>query len=295
MQASGEELRDELRERRLKRWARQAGRRMLASVEATIALGGLVLAVLLQIPWLQGPLDRLGLQSAGVVQTLLLFILVSVFFEVRKLANRSENLTEQRHFADPMDVYPVLHARAKAITRDEDKVLDVLGISLYTAWPTVGFWLNRPDMACWTVRLAAVVRVEDDMGRLIPERWFRESRTNLTDVVETSRSAVARNRKITLQAYGYDFMPVLHGFRLGNGDLFYSILCWGDDGKIGRDDYSYEFVPHEDLSATADAVRKVFDSWFFRATRMPWHPEPAVESTAGGLRRRPGGPGDPGA
>jgi hypothetical protein len=65
-------------------------------------------------------------------------------------------------------------------------------------------------------------------------------------------------------------MPVVHGFRLGNGDLFFSTLSWDKNGKIGVGDYSYEHVPREDESPSAMATREVFSSWFQRAISQAW-------------------------
>jgi hypothetical protein len=48
------------------------------------------------------------------------------------------------------------------------------------------------------------------------------------------RSATNRKGLIVPEAYGYTFVPVVHGFRLGNGDLLWSILMWGADGRISR-------------------------------------------------------------
>lgn len=85
------------------------------------------------------------------------------------------------------------------------------------------------------------------------------------------KSASATQRRITIQTFGYDFAPALHGYRLGNGDLFYSIVLWQPDGNLGYEGFSYEFVPHEDHSPSAMAIRGVFESWFQRATQTAWN------------------------
>jgi hypothetical protein len=247
---------------------------LIDTAQAIIAIGGLLIVIAVQIPWLDAPLRRVGFgDHLNVTLTIFTLLLVSIFYDVRALSGRRERkVAEQRHFADPLDVYPVLHDRLLAISRQDEKVLDVLGMTLYTAWPTIGFWLARPEMAGWTIRLAAVVdtRVDQSTVSLIPSEWFRESQQNLTNISTMAKSPNIRDRSITLEAYGYDFMPALHGFRLGNGDLFYSILLWQRDGRIGRNGYSYEFVPCEDHSQSAQATREIFDSWFARARRSPW-------------------------
>jgi len=265
-------LRDDLRRSRLQYHLKIVTNKVVEILQVIVAVGGLLLAVALQIPWLRKPLERIGLEdTGGTIQTILVFVVVAAFFEVRSLRSTLDGTREQRHFANPIDVYPVLLSRMRSISRKEEKKLDVLGMTLYTAWPTITFWLNQPELSGWTIRLTAVLYSDKGIAGLIPREWFQESVSNLKSVAEAAKVPSVIRRDITLEPYGYDFMPVVHGFRLGNGDLFFSILSWQDDGRIGRESYSYEYIPCEDHSESAQAMRAVFDSWFERARKTPWH------------------------
>lgn len=266
---------ERLRRRRIRQRIRRVSTRTITYTQAIVAGGGLLLIVMLRIPWLASVLKRIGFSDFGIaVQTVIVIVLVSIFFDVRILLERSDQTPEEkRHCADPMAVYPMLHERIEKVTRQEEKRLDILGISLYTAWPSVRFWLDHPELNGWTVRLAGVARRDRSLLYYVPQDWFRESRKNLDSIYQTSLHQRLAERQITLEAYGYDFMPVMHGYRLGTGDLFYSILLWQDDEKIGLEGYSYEFVPASDKSASAEAVRAIFDSWFRRAMKAPWKPK----------------------
>jgi hypothetical protein len=265
------QLLDQLKRKQLSYLLRQTGSRLVDLLQPIIIFGGLVVTVLLKIPWLKDLRGHVGLADTdGATQTLIVLILASVYLEVRTLAQRMDQVgIEKMHLPDPMDVYPVLLDRAKSITRTEEMCLDVLGMSLYTAWPSIGFWLGRPELRGWTIRMAAPVKAEPGVAALVPTEWLHEARANLSQIRDAAQSPTVIKQNIKLEGFGYDFMPFLHGFRLGNGDLFYSLLMWSDDGKISREKYSYEFVPREDASPSADAAREVFDSWFKRACRNP--------------------------
>jgi hypothetical protein len=240
-------------------------------IKIIIAVGGLALVILLSIPWLSGPLAKIGLTSStSFDQDVLAVIVVAIFFDVRRLIAKKPQ--DPHHFPDPMAVYPVLQERISSITRKEEKKLDVLGMTLYTAWPSIRFWLNRPEFNGWTVRLSALAGNEVALGSHVPATWFREARSNLDSVMEYASAPSTLERKINLQAYEYDFMPSLHGYRLGNGDLFYSILYWDENGLLSLDNYSYEFVSADNFSPSAIAIRQVFQSWFERATKTLWSP-----------------------
>jgi hypothetical protein len=258
------------RQKNIRYRIKRASERLVSFIQVFIALAGLAIAILLNVPWLEGPLRRIGLTSTGALTgSVITVIVVSIFFDVRTLTVGKTG-PEKRHFSDPMDVYPVLLERIKSISRAEEKVLDVIGMTLYTAWPSIKFWLNRNDLNGWTVRFAAVSSGGQRRSTHVPVAWHREAKTNLDNICDFANSPVAQAKHINLQSFGYDFMPVLHGYRLGNGDLFYSILMWQDNGTIGIDNYSYEFVPREDKSPSADAIRVVFDSWFRRASVTRW-------------------------
>lgn len=259
-----------LRKRRIRWFLQRASERAISSVEIIVALGGLLVAILLSIPWLSGPFAKIGLTSSGnFSRDVLIIVVVSIFFEVRRLAGDKPS-TSPRHFPDPMDVYPVLLERARSITRKDEQTLDVLGMTLYTAWPSIRFWLNRSDLVGWTVRLTALGTNDKALSKHVPSSWFRDARANLESIAEYAQSPAAQQKNICLKPYVYDFMPSLHGYRLGNGDLFYSILYWRPDGLLSIDNFSYEFVPCEDSSPSAKAIRQVFQSWFDRATAVPW-------------------------
>lgn len=81
---------------------RQAGR----IAKMIVAVGGLVLVVLLQIPWLQSVLVRAGFDDpAQIGQVLIVALLVAVFFDVKSLMTEEQRGEDApTYFSDPMDV-----------------------------------------------------------------------------------------------------------------------------------------------------------------------------------------------
>lgn len=251
---------------------KQSAAQLFSMVEAVVALGGTLLVIALAIPWLSEPLNRLGFGNGITASQLVItLVLVSLFFQVRRLVDHVTVDPPVAHFADPLDVYPDLQKRMAAVRRDEDKVLDVIGMTLYTAWPSLKFFLTRPgSVSGWTVRFAAYVGVAGDAAGWVPASWPKESENNLANIVSSQSLPSIVNGRIKLETYAYDFAPVLHGFRLRNGDLYYSLLLWDESGKVTLEGYSYEFVSAADHSASAEAARNIFDSWFRRASDVPW-------------------------
>jgi hypothetical protein len=174
------------------------------------------------------------------------------------------DVEERRHFVDPIMMYPFLVERAESLEGAE-RSLDIIGMTLYTAWTTLKFWILRPETTNWSVRLAAVLDLDDRMSHWVPEIWRDEAEIYLADIVETAELRDVISRRIQLRAYAYDFVPTVHGYRLGNGDMFISFLKWQDDNRLGKRGYTYEFIPGTEQSVSAQAFRDLFDSWFERA------------------------------
>ena len=239
-------------------------RRAARTTKSVVAIGGLILVILLQIPWMQSVLSRAGFDNPTQIgQVLIVALLVAVFSDVRLLMAEEKESAEPAYFNDPMDVYPALLARISKIRRPEEKRLDVIGMTLYTAWPSIRFWLQRPEIVGWTISMTAVMQANRRPSASVPAQWYRDALVNLESIRDAA--GAARSADNTLHAYGYDFTPAIHGFRLGSGDLYWSALRWGADGKVSMEGYSYEYVPGSDRSPAAEAKRAVFESWFRRS------------------------------
>jgi hypothetical protein len=263
----------ELRRRRARHRVKRASERAAYLLQTIVAFGGLIVVILVSIPWLRGPLEKVGFTAQGsLAEVIITVVVVSIFFEVRKLAD-ARPTSGRRHFTDPMAVYPVLLERVHATTRHKEKVLDVLGLTLFTAWPSIRFWLNGSELNGWTVRFTALMDDGGQLSKHVPKSCFENARNNLDSIAQYAASATARVQNVTVRPFAYDFMPSLHGYRLGNGDLFYSIVHWEHE-MLSLDDFSYEFVPHEDHSESAQAIRDVFDSWFQRGITTSWDGQP---------------------
>jgi len=248
----------------VKRLALVLQERIFDSVRVWAALVGALVLVLIQIPPVEGILENIGVEnSARLRWGILTVLLLGVMLELRDVSKRATPDTAGRqHFSDPTDMYDALRTRAKSITKDQQCSLDVLGLTLYSAWPQLSFWLQRAEFQRWTVRLATLSGGAE-VSRWVPEEWLRES-AHFASVI---RDQAKTHPKPRLEVFEYDFVPSVHGFRLGNGDVFISQVLWQADGKIGKRGFSYEYIPNYEAGPAAEAFRNLFDNWFQRAMR----------------------------
>src|ERR1700733_6001335 len=122
---------DALRRKQTSYRIKRTSERVVSFLQILIAVVGLIAVILLNISWLDGPFEKIGINDptafTGAVVTV---IVVSIFFDVRSLVTRRSE-PENRHFSDPIEVYPLLLERIGRISRSEEKVLDVIGMTLY--------------------------------------------------------------------------------------------------------------------------------------------------------------------
>lgn len=255
------------RMRRLNDRLRRAGKSAEAVARPVTVLAGLLLVILLEIPWIGDTLQQRGILTVNsAISTAFVFVLTALFFEVRSVSSRIDADRGPDHqLLQLVEVYPKLTTLAASAHKPDEKRLDVLGMTLFMTWPMLRPWLEHPRLDGWTIRLTAVA---PDGRAGVPAQWRTHARQNLDSAREAALSPDLKARRISIRTYEYDFMPVVHGLRLGTGDLFMSVLRWRPDGTIEDKVYSYEFVPASDISARAAAYRQLFESWFGQACRQ---------------------------
>lgn len=243
-------------------------RRWVDRLEVGLVLAAFALVLLLQVPWLEPVFSSVGITNSEAARTtLILAVLAGIMLHLRRMSellSRRTSSSGRQYFPDPIAVYPHMLENATEL-RGREKTIDVLGLTLYTAWPSLSFWLGRADINGWRVRMTAIDPNCEALEPWVPSDWYAEARTNLEQIKRASTNAELTKRRIKLETYTYDFVPHIHGFRLGNGDLYISYLLWRDDNKVDKEGYTYEYVPAGDPTDSSEALRRLFASWFDHA------------------------------
>ncbi|MGD9737746.1 MAG: hypothetical protein AB7V58_19350 [Solirubrobacterales bacterium] len=247
--------------------AADALERFVESSQVWVAVAAGALLVLLQIPGVEDVLTKIGLENDIRLRTAIgVIILISILLELRQLKLRvTPAISDRHHYDDPKEMYNALIERAAEINDPEQRRIDVLGLTLFSAWPELEFFLERPTIHNWKVRLATLSAAAPAPRPWVPESWPNEA-ANIVTQIEGFRSAQGADQGHTIEIFEYGFMPVVHGFRLGNGDVFLSILRWRDR-RLGKHRFPYDFVPAHDISPEAETTRALFENWFMRAVQ----------------------------
>jgi hypothetical protein len=229
-----------------------------------IAAGSIVF--FLQVPGAHELFTDLGLDdNVEFLTAVAVVLLTSILIELYQLKRSvTPAISIRRHFFDAGEMYDALKEKAGAITDPGHREIKVLGLTLGSAWPILEVFLERPEVEGWTVKLATLSENATAARDWVPGGWPEESKTIVRQVREfKARQGVDHKHKIEI--FEYDFTPAVHGFRLGNGDIFLSTLRWRPDGLLGQHRYPYDYVSAHDGSPGAYAVRELFHSWFERA------------------------------
>jgi hypothetical protein len=234
--------------------------------QGLVALAAGFFLLLLQMPGVQDIAEDIGLDdSRGLIIAIGVILLGSILLELRQLKRRvTPAITGRQHYSDPNEMYNALIERASEITDPDHRKIDVLGLTLYSAWPQLEFFLERPDVKNWTLRLATLATDTTAARPWVPDTWPQESGTTIAQVRDFERGQ-GRVHGHNIEIFEYDFAPAVHGFRLGNGDVFVSTLRWRDEGRLGKHRFPYDYVPVHDVSPEADAARALFKNWFEHA------------------------------
>jgi len=249
--------------------------------QAWIAILAAIGLIALQIPGVDSLLEKLGIENSQHIRTLGSgILLLTIVLELHQLrASLEPAQGGPTHYSDPQKMYEALAERARTISDDDLRHLDVLGLTLYSAWPILSFMLQQPEMNSWSIRMATLAPDAEGVSGWVPEDWPRESAGNISQI-QTFAGAEGKTRGQAFEVVEYDLIPAVHGFRLGNGDLFISILLWQSDGRLGKPGFTYDYIACTDVSEGAAASRKLFANWFDRALES--HEEVQRRRTARG-------------
>lgn len=173
-----------------------------------------------------------------------------------------------------LNVYPRLLDAIKQVAIPEHKTLDVIGLTLYTAWPQTRSWLEQDTSPLdgWTIRLRCMASnpalLTDRYG--VDPAWWEEADTNAAEIEDYARtkSESLTARGVSLSVQRYVLIPNFHGFRVGSGTYLISFLTWDEEtGWLSRPHDFYEIIASEDDSKRAHEYRRLFDNWLVRMDR----------------------------
>jgi len=170
------------------------------------------------------------------------------------------------------EVYPRLYEALPASRDPDEKRLDVIGLTLYTAWPNIRSWLEdeaRSPLQGWTIvlRLIDSEMPAADCAAWLDDKWIEEAHDLVADIEDFARShrELLERQGVTMTIRPYSVVPAFHGFRLGSGTYIMSFLRWDETtGKLARPHHGYELFPPDDSSPRAVQYKGLFDNWVRR-------------------------------
>jgi len=248
-----------------RRSIRTFGRLLWVCGQDVVIVISVVLLILFRIPWTSSFLGKFGLEMARQDGLIIVVVLAALYARVSELSKRIRSrYPTRRVLRGPMEVYPILTTLINKTKTSRKKTLQVIGMNLKTAWPSINMLIQNGQLDGWSIEFATYVG--SNSAEAASETWANESQKNIDSILRESRSNEAASRQLTLTAYKYNFSPAVHGFRLGNGDLFISTLRRHPCGNLTLRGYTYNYILNSDMSEEAIAARELFESWWKSAT-----------------------------
>jgi hypothetical protein len=167
------------------------------------------------------------------------------------------------------EVYPRLYETLTHVQKSEMKTLDVLGLTLYTAWPNIKAWLDRDGspLSGWTVSLRVLDPAWLTTGNSFDESWAVESQSLIADVraYKADNASSLSRHETSISIRTYSLTPAFHGFRVSDSTYFISFMRWDHKtGRFARPLHGYEVILRGDSSPRASQYKQLFDDWVQR-------------------------------
>jgi hypothetical protein len=247
---------------------------------------GLIFALLLawSIDSVRGWMQNHGLKDldvpavVGITLAATMFVLVSFQQQLKQMAKRlgdfSPSATSTIIRGGVEKVYPELQNIIAELGPGSGRKrgLDVLGLTLYTAWPVLlqpGLSGAERTLRGWRVNAFLLCPDFIRSNPCFSATWALQAEAQLSTINEfaANNAQLLIELGTTLTVTQYKFFPAVHGFRTDAGHLFISFIHWREKSLEGPTQF-YEFFPPSDTSARAQQYRDLFDNWIERAKRQ---------------------------
>lgn len=170
------------------------------------------------------------------------------------------------------DVYRVLRESIASAGTHAGHSLEVVGLTLYTAWPQIKTWIESEESPLdgWriTIRGIDVELLASAANKWFDPEWEDEAAQIRDDISSfiVGRSQTLTEKSIDLDYRKYDVVPSFHGFLLSTGTCLLSFLRWDATTSFySRPHDVYEFI--DDDSARSRGYRQLAENWIWR---MDW-------------------------
>ncbi|HYM60213.1 MAG TPA: hypothetical protein VEZ11_04905, partial [Thermoanaerobaculia bacterium] len=147
-----------------------------------------------------------------------------------------------------------------AVKRGERRI-DVIGLTLFSAWPDLEGRIRNQQSSGWRIRMLCLEpEYITSQTTLLDPSWALEATKNIDQIRSylSDERETLRKRRITVELYTYQRIPAIHGFAIGDSDVVISFCHWDKNGRIDRPYQFYEHFPTADASERAEFYRGLF-------------------------------------
>jgi hypothetical protein len=234
----------------------------------------LILAILYSIP-----LSRSWLLAIGIIddQTILGIIGFSIAIAVYSLSSIQGDIRELSRYVHsrfetssllmggPIQVNQMVSEMIPHIRESEQRYIDILGMTLDTAWPMIRHWIGREEIRDCEIRMYCIDPLfAMENKRLIGDEVANTVKdiSNKVDEYIVQNHDVLGEKNIEISLGFFRTLPPIHGVMLGNGALFLALAQWIGGAPVNHGAPTiYEYFSSEDGTPRAIVYRNLFRRW----------------------------------
>jgi hypothetical protein len=239
----------------------------------------ILVLVLISVVLYSIPLSRSWLLATGIIdnQTILGLIGLSIAVAVYSLKEIQADLRELGTYVHsrfekssllmggPIQVNQMIADLIPRIHEPKQRCIDILGMTLDTAWPMIRHWIGRDEIRDCEIRMYCI----DPLFAMENKRLVGENAANtakdmsekIDEYIETNRDMLI-GKKILISLSCFRELPPIHGVMLGDGSLFLTIAQWIGGDPVDRGVPTiYEYFSSDDSTPRAMVYRNLFRRW----------------------------------
>ena len=107
----------------------------------------------------------------------------------------------------------------------------------------------------------------------LKDSWRHEARQYPEEIrafIKDNQEKLIEN-DVEINIFPYFHIPGVHGFRIGNGNLYISFSLWSNGQIKGADSCTFERIVGSDTSKRAEYMRELYANWIESAEQVAGH------------------------
>lgn len=160
------------------------------------------------------------------------------------------------------DIYSIFDKIILLSETKNNNNLDIIGSTLYTAWPHIHPWLLKETTVNWKINLFLLDPLYIEQNSTLIDNSWKNTSENIIKQIKNVKDIYQNDffqRNVIINLFTYSYFPTIRGFKI-NDNILLTFSHWSRDGLTDYPHYFYECFKSKDNSIRAECYKDLYNN-----------------------------------